>query len=504
MTNSIRRKSHVMKKINLNISWSYFEKLTHILSSLFMTPILFNLLGGENYAIIGLYILLQNFVIRLDFGIFGTFSREISINRSNNSYIEQLTTQFEYIYFIIFVVIFSFFYLVNGQFFFDWSDKSNLNIHEFQNSLKIIGIIISLSFCSLLYQSGLRGFEQHFIIELIKIIFHISKFIGGAIFLYFVSNNIRNFLFYILIITLIEVIFFICFFYFFSKQNFFSKIRKINTNILKKITPFSISLAYNSIISIIIVEVFQIIVSRSLTPIEFSYFTLMIIISRVVLETSFPIRQIIRTKLIYLYSEKKINEFRKILFDYSNYTAFITFSISIVIYTHKDLVIYAWLKDKEAMKWISDIIFFFLIGNAFRSISFYSHIVCDVMGKWRLINIIQSLVSIFGLALIFYLLDKYGVLGAGLFWLMINLVLFILLPMIIFIKFVPNFFIKWISSIFLIVITIIINCFLLNTYLPFFSLGNSIIVIFEAIIRGVLIMASSFPILIIIKKLYKI
>lgn len=99
-----------MKNINVDISYYYIEKLTQIILSLLITPIFFKILGGEKYALIGLYVVFQNIINKLDLGIVVTFSREISFNIKNKNYIEQLTNQFEYIYFTIFILIISLFF----------------------------------------------------------------------------------------------------------------------------------------------------------------------------------------------------------------------------------------------------------------------------------------------------------------------------------------------------------------------------------------------------------
>ena len=106
-----------MNNINLNIFLYYTEKLSQIFLSLIFTPVFFKLLGGDNYALIGLYVVFQNIVNKLDFGIVATFSREISFNIKNKTYIEKLTNQFEYIYLFIFIIIFLIFYFFDAHIF---------------------------------------------------------------------------------------------------------------------------------------------------------------------------------------------------------------------------------------------------------------------------------------------------------------------------------------------------------------------------------------------------
>ena len=491
-----------MNIINLNISFYYTEKLSQIFLSLIFTPVFFKLLGGDNYALIGLYVVFQNIVNKLDFGIVATFSREISFNLKNKTYIEKLTNQFEYIYLFIFIIIFFIFYFLDAHIFFDWSENSDLKINEFQYSIKIIGVIVALSFCSILYSSGLAGLERHLVINSIKTTFHALKFIGGSVFLFFFSNNILDFFLYLFVITLIEFLFFLICFYYYSKQAFFNKFRKIDLGILKKIAPFSLHVAYNTILFIILLDFFQLFLSIKLTSIEFGYFSLMLIICRAVNETTMPITRVLRPRLINLISENKITKFTKLLFDYSITSAYLSFAIAIVIYTHREFLIFGWLNDHNALNWMNDIIIFFLLGSAFQATGYFSSIVCQALDKMNLYSVILTVITTLALILMFLFIDKYGIMGAGLVWLFISLLLFLGAGLIYRIC-LPKFFFKWILSLALIIIIIGINCILLNKFVPLFSSGNSLIVILESILRGIFILIISSPAFFISKKIYK-
>lgn len=491
-----------MNIINLNIFLYYTEKLSQIFLSLIFTPVFFKLLGGDNYALIGLYVVFQNIVNKLDFGIVATFSREISFNLKNKTYIEKLTNQFEYIYLFIFIIISLIFYFLDAHIFFDSSENSGLINYEFQYSIKVIGIIIALSFCGILYSSGLVGLEKHLAVNSIKITFHFLKFIGGSFFLIYFSNSILNFFLYLLVITLIEFKFLLICFYFYSKQSFFNKFRKIDLGILKKIAPFSLHVAYITILFIVLLDFFQIFMSIKLTSIEFGYFSLMIILCRAVNEAIFPIARVVRPRLIYLFSTNNIREFREILFNYSTFSAFISFAIAISIYTHREVFIFAWLNDQIASYWISDVIIFFLLGNAFQAIANYSNIVSQAMNKMNLYSLIITVITALTLILFFSFIDKYGVLGAGIIWLSITFLLF-LGSGVIYKICLPTFFFKWILSIAIIISIISINCFLLEKFLPIFNIYNSFMVILESILRGMFILIISSPVLYITKKIYK-
>ncbi len=128
-------------------------------------PIYIKYLGIESYGLIGLFTMLQTWLIMLDMGMTPALSREMARftgGAHSAQTIRDLLRSVEIVASIIACLIASGVYLTSCWLAIDWLKVDKLPPQVVAQALAIMGIVISLRFVEGIYRSAIIGYKDRF------------------------------------------------------------------------------------------------------------------------------------------------------------------------------------------------------------------------------------------------------------------------------------------------------------------------------------------------------
>lgn len=477
--------------IKRNSIANYIGQSYSILIGIVVTPLYLQYLGAEAYGLVGLFALMQSWMGLLDLGLSPTLSRQIAIARGQKDgfiIFGSLLKSFEFIFIILMMVVVILTFSLSGWISTKWVKAETLDVLTINYVISLMGVMIGLRWFTGLYRSGISGMEHQVWINKASIMLISLKFLGAFFLLEYVSNDVRRFFEYQLLIAVVELFVFGWFFYkvvpVIDKK---IKIFGFDWVAVKSVAPFALSIAYTSGLWIMITQTDKVILSGALSLGDFGYFSLVALIAGGIMMISGPITQAILPRVTMLIEQGKYDVMLDIYREGSQVVTLIAFSAALTMGFHGEMLIYAWTGDRAAARWGMDILFWFAMGNALLTIGGFQSLLQTAFGKLRLHVIASTLTALIQVPIIFYAATNYGALGAGVTWFALRLIwLFIYTP-IVHAKFLPGFHMPWmLKDIFPIVALTTLVAFIVKKFLVF-DINDSRVVMLAVFIGSAIV-----------------
>ena len=429
---------------------NYIGRIYLSLIGIVILPFYLQYLGAAAFGLIGLFAIMQTLLQLLDMGLTPALSREVAhcSNHENGfSEIKQLTHSLESIFFVISILIVFCIGISNHWIARHWLKIENLAIAEVSFCLMIAGIIISFRWFSELYRAGVLGLEHQVWYNGASIVVVSLQYIGGYVLLRWFTHSPVYFFEYQLLIAIIEMIIF---------RKKFYKILPASTNdsfhlypswkSIKKVLPFASSVAYLSIITILVSQLDKILLSHILPLSIYGYFVLVTVVSSGILQLSAPISIAIMPRMTALLSQGKEQEMLKLYRNSTQIMAVIMLSLSGMIAIFATDVIYIWTGDRVAANWAGPILFWYALGSGVLSVLAFQYYLQYAHGNLKLHVIFNTIFAIVTAPFIFFAAFHYGAKGTAITLFIIELIVFLVYTPIIHHKFAPKIHRIWLFN----------------------------------------------------------
>lgn len=412
-----------------------------------ITPLYLQYLGAEAYGLVGFFALMQAWMGLLDMGLSPTLGRQVAFARGRENgfeFFKRLLKSFEAIFFglallIIFGVQAASVWLASH-----WVQAETLDISIIVYCISLMGVMIGLRWFAGLYRSGINGLEDQVWLNAANITLISFKFAGVLILLMFVSQDVRHFFEYQLVIGLIEVLALAVRFY--QKMpvtQHTSGLVAFDCSAVKSVAPFALSIAYTAAIWVLITQTDKLVLSGVLSLAEFGYFSLVALVAGGITALSGPISQAIMPRMTMLLANGKKDDMLRIYRQASQIVTLISFSVALMIGLYAEPLIYAWTGDREAANWGAEVLIWFALGNGVLAIGAFQYYLQSAFGQLRLHVIGSTISAVIQVPLIYYAAVNYGAVGAGVAWFSFRVVWFLWWTPIVHSRFVPGFHLSW-------------------------------------------------------------
>ena len=433
--------------VKTNTIANYIGQFYMMLIGIVVTPLYLKHLGAEAYGLVGFFALMQAWMNLLDLGLSPTLGRQAAYTRGQLNGFEafkRLVKSFEVLFLVLALIIVCVIYFLSDWIAISWIKSDNIEINTLVYCVVLMGVMIGLRWFSGLYRSGINGLEDQVWLNTANIILTSLKFLGALYLLTFISQDIRLFFEYQLVIGLIELAVFAI--------RFYSNLpaTKIRTSLIafdwpavKSVAPFALGTAYTAGIWVLITQTDKLILSGVLSLAEFGYLSLVALVAGGITMLSGPISQAIMPRLTVLYSQDNKNELLKLYSNASQLVTVISLSVSLTVGLYAEPLIYAWTGDKEAAEWGAGVLIWFALGNGVLAIGAFQYYLQSAFGQLRLHVIGSTISAIIQVPLIFYAATNYGVQGAGITWFSFRVIWFLCWTPMVHNKFAPGFHYMW-------------------------------------------------------------
>ena len=449
-----------MMSLRKNTIYNYIGRIYISLISIAMLPVYLRYFGAETFGLVSLFTVMQSWVRILDMGLMPTLSREVAYYRNQKdglSNIRQVLRSLEIIFFILIIIIVLCILFGSHWIAHHWLRVEKLDYQAVTSCITMMGIMIGFHWFSDLYRSGILGMEQQVWLNCFNIFIVTLQYGGGCAILIFISTMPVLFFGYQLMIIILEFLVLGIKFYKMipTKKISFWNCR-ISLELIEKIFPFALGIAYTSILWTLFAESNNLLLSHILPLSTYGYFVLVITISNGIMQFSTPISEAILPRMTYLLAQGNKVGMVQLYRNATQLTAVIMFTMNGIVAIFGTELIYAWTANKEAANWTGPILFWYALGNGLLSISMFQYYLQYAYGKLKLHIIINTIFTLTTIPLLYFAAYQYSAIGAAITWFLIQVVTFIIVPPIIHHKYIPGLHRKWIIKDILPILTMIV------------------------------------------------
>lgn len=433
--------------IKLNALSNYFGQGYTIAIMLICMPLYLQYLGAESYGLVGFFIIMQNWLNLLEMGLSSTFARQVSFARGQISgfkHFKNLLRSFEIIFITLSLIIMLMVYFQSNWIASQWIKAILINQETISYCISIMGVIVGLRLFSTLYRGGIIGFEDQIWLNKAVVAIASLKYIGAILILVYISNDIKLFFEYQLIIAVLEVVILCQRFYFIMPSSIMSiKWLKVDWKYFYEILPFSMSIAYTSYAQLIISQFDKLLLSGLLSLNIFGYFSIITLISGGVITLSVPIFTAFQPRITMLVARESIDEMISLYIDMTQIVTWIVFSSAMLIAIYPQEILYLLTGDNSTYLWGGEVLQWYVLGSSLYVMGSSQYYLQNAFGKLRLYVIGMTVSLIVQAPLIYFATTKYGAIGASQLWFVFSLIWFLGFTLIVHCKFIPRFHFKW-------------------------------------------------------------
>ncbi|HCT4931674.1 oligosaccharide flippase family protein [Morganella morganii] len=405
-----------------NILANYISQIYIAVIGIILLPLYIKYMGSEAYGLIGFFSILQAWFNVLDLGLTPTISRETARYRSgviSTSDFQQLLK----ILTIVFVIIAGLggisLFLLSEKIAINWLKAVNIPINEVIFSVQVMSVSVALRWMGGLYRGIISGSEKLVILSGLNSLIATLRFVAVFIVMWKFGFTPYVFFMYQFIVAIIEVL---LLFYFSYKLTPTLRIRgKLTLKPIKPLLAFSLTIAFTSSIWILITQTDKFILSGILSLENYGYFSLAVLVANGIIIISGPVSTAIMPRLASLYAENKLNEAVTVYCNATQIISIIVGSAAISIAFFPELVLYAWSGDKILTQHTAPILQLYVIGNMMLVISAFPYYLQYAQGNLRYHLIGNIVMAVLLIPTVIAIAIKYGSLGAGYTWLIVNI-----------------------------------------------------------------------------------
>ncbi len=404
-----------------NLIANYLGQGWSALMGLIFVPVYIRYLGIEAYGLIGVFASLQAWFVLLDMGLAPTLSREMSrfsAGAHTPKSINTLLITLERVYLAVAIVIFIILaakapWIANG-----WLNVIHLDISIVIQALQVTSLVIAFRWMATLYRSAINGLQYMVWLNAFSSIASTLRGAGVILVLAYVSPTIGAFFIFQLVVTAFEVLVLVV------RVRKYLPARPVDCGFswiaLKSVWEFAASMMLLTLLSILLTQIDKLMLSKLLTLENFGYFTLATAVSGVVIMITGPICNVALPKLTEAYAREDKGQLEKYYREFTQLLIITTVPASLVISLFSGQLIMLWTHDQITSDAVATILTFWVIGTGLNAIMHMPYYLQIAAGKMKA-NITFNVAALFFMIpLYFYLVPKFGALGAAYAWIGIN------------------------------------------------------------------------------------
>ncbi len=482
--------------VSRNAFSNYIGQSYSMAVTLASVPVYIKYLGAEAYGLIGFFILLQNFTGLLDFGLSTAISRQVARARATANGFAQFSNLLRAVelgFMVVAIVIIVLIYFNSDLMSYKWINPIALAQKDIAYSFQLMGLIIGLKLYSTFYRSGINGFEDQIWNNKATVIVNTLKYGGSSVILIFITQSITTYFEYQLIIALIEIILLRHRFYKNTlNQAIDQHLEKIDWHEILKIVPFSLSVAYTSAVVIIIMQLDKLLLSNTISLKELGYLNVISTITSLIIVITTPVFLAYLPKITVLMISKRIQEMTAAYTEMTKLVALITACTTAMIACNAQGIIYAITGSRAAQAWSSEVLVYYAIGTGFYVLGNVQYYLLNALGNLKLYVLGCTISLVFLTPAIFFIVQRYGVLGAGYLWMFYGLIWFILWGMLVHNKVMPKFHTKWLfKDIAPLVVSTSMATFIISYLINISENESRALIVVQGLVIGVVILLAN-------------
>jgi O-antigen/teichoic acid export membrane protein len=424
-----------------NIIANLAGRLWAFASIFIFVPVYIKLLGIEAFGVITFYSVLLMLLTFAEAGLTATLNREFARQVDDPRYKADLLRTFEYIYLGFALLIVCAVFLFAGSIADAFLKSQTIPREELIRDVRIMGLTIGIGIFPSLYQGGLMGLQRQVLSNAIGI-GHNAVRAGLVVVPLLFFPTLQTYFYWQLACTILycailrSVI---------GKQ-IDSAGARANPAFLKQLWRYTAGVIGMAVIHAVNTQVDKLSVGNILSLTDFSYYNLSSQFAQMGFVLCSPLALAFFPELTRRISISDENSMHTLCRRFAFLTATLTAAATLVLITYAEPYIAIWQQDAAIARIVGPVARILLVSYFFMALQLIPYYIALAHGHTRT-NVIIGIVSI---ALIvpgiYCFANRYGLIGAAIPWMGVNLLTTFLLWAIIFRRYLPGKFLPWMTA----------------------------------------------------------
>jgi len=391
--------------------------------SLAFVPLYIHFMGIEAYGLVGFYVTLQVLFSVLDMGLTATISRELArlSAQGGGAAIEMrnVVRTLETIYwalavFIILTVGFSAHWIATV-----WLNTNQLSSDDIQMSVMLMGVVIAFRMPYGFYSGGLIGMQRQVLLNVIKICVETFRNGGGVLVLWLFSPTITAFFLWhaaagIVGVCVLGVVLWRCLPKAIEKARF-------TPSLFRRLWRFGAGMLAIALLSLLLVEMDKLVLSKMLSLAEFGHYVLASTLAMGLNLIIVPIFSAIHPRLTQLVASHDELGLSQLYHKGCQLMTVLVMPVAFVLCFFAEEVLLAWTQEASIAQYSAPLLSLLVIGTAFNAMMNIPYALQLAHG-WIKLSILSNIIAVIILVpALFWMISRYGVIGAASIWTALNI-----------------------------------------------------------------------------------
>ena len=458
--------------LKLNVTVNYASQLYATLIGIVLVPLYLKYMGAEAYGLIGLFSMMQAWFNVLDLGLTPTIARE-SARYFGGALApldyRQLVRSLHLIFLVVALAGAALLYALAPAVSQHWLHVQALPIGDVEAAVRIMALSVAMRWMGGLYRGVITGAEQLVWLSganaLIATLRFAAVFVSMGIWGFtptvffwhqFAVASIELLLLYLKMARLLP--------------RLDGPLPPIGQSLasIRPLLRFSITIAFTSLVWVLVTQTDKLILSGVLPLAEYGYFTMAVLVAGGITIVTGPITTALLPRLARLHAEGNDAEIVRLYHQFAQLVGVVAASLMVTLAGCAESLLFAWTGSLEVTHAAAPILRLYALGNGLLALGAFPFYLQYARGTLR-----YHLIGNLGLVLllipaIVLAASRFGGIGAGWAWLSMNAIYLFAWVAYVHSKLQPGLHLEWIgrSVLFILVPTAIVGALLTTLIAP--------------------------------------
>ncbi len=385
-------------------------------------PFYIKLLGIESWGLIGVFATLQTIFGVFDMGLSSTLTREmarLSVLPGKGQEMRNLVHTLEVWYWAVAILVGIIVVSLSPVIAHHWVKAGQLSTKTIEQALIIMGFLIALQMPIGYYSGGLMGLQKQVLLNAIIVTVGTLRGAGAVLVLWLVSPTIQAFFLWQIVTSAVNI--FLLMIFLWRALPFSEKKAVFQKQLLKGIWRFSAGMSGIGILSLVLMQLDKIILSKMLSLEMFGYYTLASMVAMSLMRFYTPVFYSIYPRFTELVSFDNQDELKRLYHKCCQFMSVLILPASIIVAFYSYEILLLWTQNQAAAEKSYLVVSILVCGTALNGLMNPPYALQLAFG-WTRLAFLKNVVAVILLVpLIIFMTRYYGATGAASVWLVLNM-----------------------------------------------------------------------------------
>lgn len=410
-----------MSLVRTNVIANLVGSASVAILSFAFVPIYIHFLGIEAFGLVGFYATMQAVFQLLDLGLKATVSRELaklSVDEGSDQRMRNLVSTLELVYLVLAASIMIIVVGIAGPIAERWLDASTLSLVNVRQAVIAMGVVIAVRLPQGLYLGGLQGLQRHVLLNSVRVFITLLGSGGAAAVLWLLSPTVNAMFTWLACVGLLGI--------YLMRMALWQSLPanrkgRVQMSALREIWKFAAGMSFVSVLSVILVQMDKIVLSKILSLEQFAYYALASSVSMALYFIISPIFSALYPRLTQLVAGSNDAELRSIYHTGCQVMTILVAPSAITLSVFSIEILQLWTQNSLVAEQSGPILCILIIGTALNGMMNMPYALQLAHG-WTRLAIYSNVITVTLLVpMLLYMVDRHGGVGAAYVWLILNI-----------------------------------------------------------------------------------